>query len=100
MEGLAVVLVIMGVIVFLVLWANWENKSNAKDLAAAKARGDKFKRLDRISPPDKAKREEYWKTKAEEYWKTKAEEAREAEEEARKAKAEEEARRVIVESGV
>ena len=107
MEGLAVVLVIMGVLVFLVLWVNWENDSNAKDLAAAKARADMFARADRISQADKAKSEEYWKTKAEEeaMKKAKAEEKyREAEAaveakkkakaevEARKAKAEEEAR--------
>ena len=74
----------MGVLVFVVLWANWENKSNAKDLAAAKARADMFARADRISQADKAKSEEYWKTKAEE-------EARRVKE-AKKAKAEEEAR--------
>jgi len=101
-EGLAVVLVIMGVLVFVVLWANWENKSNAKDLAAAKARADMFARADRISQADKAKSEEYWKTKAEEEARKKAkaeEEARKAkaEEEARKAKAEEEDRRVKAE---
>ena len=54
----------MGVLVFVVLWANWENKSNAKDLAAAKARADMFARADRISQADKAKSEEYWKAKA------------------------------------
>ena len=102
----------MGVLVFVVLWANWENKSNAKDLAAAKARADMFARADRISQADKAKSEEYWKTKAEEeaMKKAKAEEKyREAEAaveakkkakaevEARKAKAEEETRRVKAE---
>ena len=92
----------MGVLVFVVLWANWENKSNAKDLAAAKARADMFARADRISQADKAKSEEYWKTKAEEEARKKAkaeEEARKAkaEEEARKAKAEEEDRRVKAE---
>ena len=93
MEGLVSVLVIMGVIVFVFLWANWENKSNAKDLAAAKARADMFARADRISQADKAKSEEYWKTKAEEEARKKAK----AEEEARKAKAEEEDRRVKAE---
>ena len=83
----------MGVLVFVVLWANWENKSNAKDLAAAKARADMFARADRISQADKAKSEEYWKTKAEEEARKKAK----AEEEARKAKAEEEDRRVKAE---
>ena len=84
MEELAVVLVIMGVLVFLVLWLNWENKSNANDLAAAKARADMFARADRISQADKAKSEEYWKTKAEAEARKKAK----AEEEARKAEAE------------
>jgi hypothetical protein len=93
-EGLAVVLVIMGVLVFVVLWANWENKSNAKDLAAAKARADMFARADRISQADKAKSEEYWKTKAEEEARKKAK----AEEEAREAKAEEEARKAKAEA--
>ena len=102
MEELAVVLVIMGVLVFLVLWLNWENKSNANDLAAAKARADMFARADRISQADKAKSEEYWKTKAEAEARKKAkaeEEARKAkaEEDARKAKAEEEARKAKAE---
>ena len=73
----------MGVLVFLVLWLNWENKSNANDLAAAKARADMFARADRISQADKAKSEEYWKTKAEAEARKKAK----AEEEARQAKA-------------
>ena len=108
MEGLVSVLVIMGVIVFVFLWANWENKSNAKDLAATKARDDMFARADRISLAKrvKAEVEAMNRAKAEEKYreaeaaveakkKAKAEEETrrvKAEEEARKAKAEEEAR--------
>ena len=117
MEGLVSVLVIMGVIVFVFLWANWENKSNAKDLAATKARDDMFARADRISLATRADRislakrvkaevEAMNRAKAEEKYreaeaaveakkKAKAEEETrrvKAEEEARKAKAEEEAR--------
>ena len=98
----------MGVIVFVFLWANWENKSNAKDLAATKARDDMFARADRISQAKRAKAEveAMNRAKAEEKYreaeaaveakkKAKAEEETrrvKAEEEARKAKAEEEAR--------
>ena len=99
MEGLVSVLVIMGVIVFVFLWANWENKSNAKDLAATKARDDMFARADRISQAKRAKAEveAMNRAKAEEKYReaeaaVEAKKKAKAEEEARKAKAEEEAR--------
>ena len=99
MEGLVSVLVIMGVIVFVFLWANWENKSNAKDLAATKARDDMFARADRISLAKrvKAEVEAMNRAKAEEKYReaeaaVEAKKKAKAEEEARKAKAEEEAR--------
>ena len=99
MEGLVSVLVIMGVIVFVYLWANWENKSNAKDLAATKARDDMFARADRISQAKRAKAEveAMNRAKAEEKYReaeaaVEAKKKAKAEEEARKAKAEEEAR--------
>ena len=99
MEGLVSVLVIMGVIVFVFLWANWENKSNAKDLAATKARDDMFARADRISLAKRveAEVEAMNRAKAEEKYReaeaaVEAKKKAKAEEEARKAKAEEEAR--------
>jgi hypothetical protein len=98
-EGLVSVLVIMGVIVFVYLRANWENKSNAKDLAATKARDDMFARADRISQAKRAKAEveAMNRAKAEEKYReaeaaVEAKKKAKAEEEARKAKAEEEAR--------
>ena len=101
MEGLVSVLVIMGVIVFVFLWANWENKSNAKDLAATKARDDMFARADRISQAKRAKAEveAMNRAKAEEKYReaeaaVEAKKKAKAEEEARKAKVEEETRRV------
>ena len=100
----------MGVIVFVFLWANWENKSNAKDLADTKARDDMFARADRISLATRADRislakrvkaevEAMNRAKAEEKYReaeaaVEAKKKAKAEEEARKAKVEEETRRV------
>ena len=113
MEGLVSVLVIMGVIVFVFLWANWENKSNAKDLAATKARDDMFARADRISLATRADRislakrvkaevEAMNRAKAEEKYReaeaaVEAKKKAKAEEDARKAKAEEDARKAKAE---
>jgi len=112
-EGLVSVLVIMGVIVFVFLWANWENKSNAKDLAATKARDDMFARADRISLATRADRislakrvkaevEAMNRAKAEEKYReaeaaVEAKKKAKAEEDARKAKAEEDARKAKAE---